>query len=157
MSPEPVNTNDPGQPIDTATATLMMQLYQARIKAVAAVCPDLGINPADEPQLLFFKLSNLNDLINALNNGPGHIAACLGLTVLDSFGKPGIPTSAELVIMQELVDLQALGNYTEYKAKIQTINLAQTVIIAGCDNEGNVILDEPGVFCYYDMGGTCCN
>lgn len=147
-------TSGPGQPIEKSTAELMMKLYQARIKAVADQCAELGINASVEPRQLFFDLNNLNDLITALNGSTQHIATGLGLTVLDAEGKPALPTESQLVLMQELVDLQAAGDYTQYKAKIQEISLAQTVLIAGCDNTGELIVDNSGVYSFYDMAGT---
>jgi hypothetical protein len=147
-------TTGPGQPIDKSTAELMMALYQARIKAFANQCPDLGIEISKEPRQLYFDLTNLNALLTALNAATKHVATCLGLTVLDSEGNPTLPTQSQLVLMQELVDLQAAGNYNEYKAKIKDINLAQTVLIAGCDDAGELIVDNTGVYSFYDMAGT---
>ena len=147
-------TSGPGQPIEKSTAELMMALYQARIKAAAALYPDLGINAAVEPRQLFFDLTNLTDLIAALTAATHHVATCLGLTVLDSAGKPTAPTVSQLALMQELVDLQAAGDYTEYKAKIQDIRLGQTVLIAGCNSEGDLIVENTGVYSFYDMAGT---
>lgn len=147
-------TSGPGQPIEKSTGELMMKLYQARIKAVADLCADLGINTGVEPRQLFFDLNNLNALLAALNDSTQHVAAGLGLTVLDDEGKPAAPTENQLILMQELVDLQAAGNYEEYKLKIKDINLAQTVLIAGCDNTGELIVDSSGVYSFYDMAGT---
>lgn len=146
----------PGQPIEPSTARLMMALYQARIKAVAAQAPALGINMADESQQLFFKLTNLNALLTALASGSNHLAGCLGLGVLDANGNPTTPTQDQLELMQELVNLQAEGNYDEYEAKIQTIRLAQTVLIAGCDSNGNLLIEGSGPLTFYDMAGKCC-
>jgi len=148
--------SDPGQPIPKSTGELMMALYQARIKAVAAEAPDLGINIADESQQLFFNLTNLNALITALASGTNNIAACLGLGVLDENGNPTTPTTEQLALMQELVDLQAAGNYSEYKEKIQNIRLAQTILIAGCDSSGNLTVNDSGVYSFYDNAGKCC-
>ena len=147
-------TSGPGQPIEKSTAELMMALYQARIKAVADQCADLGIDASVEPRQLFFDLTNLNALLAALNDTTQHVAAGLGLTVLDDEGKPMAPTANQLVLMQELVDLQAAGNYTQYTAKIKEISLAQTVLIAGCNNAGELIVDNSGVYSFYDMAGT---
>src|SRR5689334_7119843 len=129
----------PGQPIEKSTGELMMKLYQARIKAIADLCADLGIDTSVEPRQLFFDLTNLTDLINALNETTQHIAAGLGLTVLDSAGNPTLPRPSQLLLVQELVDLQAAGIYTLYKLKIKEINLAQTVLIAGSDSNGDLI------------------
>jgi len=149
-------TSGPGQPIEKSTGELMMALYQARIKAIAAQAPDLGINLADESQQLFFSLTNLNALLAALASGSNHLAGCLGLGVLDDNGNPTTPTDAQLTLMQEIVDLQEAGNYTEYKQKLTQIRLAQTVLIAGCDSSGNLRVDNSGVFAFYDNAGKCC-
>ena len=156
MVPETNLLNDPGQPIAKSTGELMMALYQARIKAFAAEAPDLGINLSDESKQLFFNLTNLNALITALASGTNYIATGLGLGVLDDNGNPTTPTTEQLALMQELVDLQAAGNYTEYKEKIQNIRLAQTVLIAGCDSSGNLTVNDSGVYSFYDMAGKCC-
>ena len=58
--------------------------------------------------------------------------------------------------MQDLVDLQAAGNYEEYESKLQEISLGQTVLIAGCDNQGNLQVNQTGVYSFYDMAGYCC-
>jgi hypothetical protein len=146
----------PGQPIIKSTGELMMALYQARIKAATELCPELGIDAAKEPKQIFFDLTNLNALLTALLSGSKHLASCLGLTVLDAEGNPTTPTPEQLVLMQELVDLQAAGNYAGYKEKIQNISLGQTVLIAGCDDHGNLNVHETGVYSFYDMGGYCC-
>ncbi len=157
MIPEENNLG-PGQPIEKSTGELMMKLYQARIKAVSAECPDLGVVSANEPQQLFFKLSNLNDLLDTLNSGSGsgYVACCLGLTVLDAEGYPTDPTPAQLTIMQDLVTYQEEGNYEDYKALVQTISLGQTVLIAGCNDQGVLNVQTSGVYSFYDRGQICC-
>lgn len=149
---------NPGQAIAKSTGQLMMALYQARVKAVSGQAPALGVVAANEPKQLFFKLDNLSALLTALTSptGSGYFAACLGLTVLDSQGNPTTPTTEQLELMQELVDLQAQGNYEDYELKIKDINLAQTILIAGCDSNGNLEVNETGVFSFYDMAGQCC-
>ena len=154
MESETNLTSGPGRPIEKSTAELMMALYQARIKAVANQCAELGIDANLEPRQLFFDLTNLNALITALNAATHHVATCLGLTVLDGEGKPTAPTETQLALMQELVDLQAAGNYTDYKIKIQQISLGQTVLIAGCNDNGDLIVENTGVYSFYDMAGT---
>ena len=149
-------TSGPGPPIAKSTGELMMALYQARIKAISSQAPEMGVVAANEPRQLFFNLENLNDLLDALNNSTKHVAACLGLTVLDSQGNPTEPTQQQLELMQDLVDLQAAGNYEEYESKLQEISLGQTVLIAGCDNQGNLQVNQTGVYSFYDMAGYCC-
>ena len=144
----------PGQAIPKSTGELMMKLYQARVKAVASQAPDLGVKVQDESQLLYFDLTNINALLTALASGNNYVACCLGLGVLDDNGKPTTPTQDQLNLMQEIVDLQAAGNYAGYKEKISTIRLAQTVLIAGCDSEGNLSVSETGVYSFYDLAGT---
>src|SRR5688572_16985805 len=103
----PVETTNlgsgPGQPIAKSTGELMMALYQARIKAVAEECPDLGIKAGQEPRQLFFKLTNINELLATLNSisGSGYVATCLGLTVQDAQGNPVSPSAEDIALMQD--------------------------------------------------------
>jgi hypothetical protein len=149
-------SNSPGQPIAKSTGELMMSLYQARIRSVSELNPGLGVKFANEPKQLFFNLANINALLQALNGTTQHVATCLGLTVLDPLGNPVAPTAEQVLIMHELVELLAAGNYEAYKLKLQTISLGQTILIAGCDDKGNLIVNETGVYSFYDMAGYCC-
>ncbi|KAA9345647.1 hypothetical protein [Adhaeribacter soli] len=145
-----------GQPIERSTAELMMSLYQARINAVSDMCPTLGINAALEPKVLFFNIDNLNALIEAVKGSTKHIAVCLGLTAMDENGNPALPDQGQVLKLRELVSLQAEEDYNEYQTRIQNISLAQTVLIAGCDVRGNLVINEEGVYSFYDLAGHCC-
>ncbi|KAA9338965.1 hypothetical protein [Adhaeribacter soli] len=146
----------PGQPIERSTAELMMSLYQARINAASSICPNLGINTSLEPKILYFNIENLNTLIEAVKDSTKHIAVCLGLTAMDENGNPSLPGQEQLEQMQELVSQHKAGNYDAYQEMIQNISLAQTVLIAGCDVRGNLVIDEERGYSFYDLAGHCC-
>ena len=91
-----------------------------------------------------------------MKNSTKHIAVCLGLTAMDENGNPSLPDQEQLEQIQELVSQHKAGNYDAYQEMIQNISLAQTVLIAGCDVRGNLVIDEERSYSFYDLAGHCC-
>ncbi len=164
-----------GDPIAKKTAEIMRLLHNARMRALAGRV-DVGMDPDREPVHLFFELTKLLDLLEAVKTHPeyNHLAVCPALTLLDPVTNlPIAPDERQIALMEEALNAESSGNMERFAEILKLLKLVQTVILAGCTRTGDIIIDEPApdgsggagttgpadisAFKYYDFAGQCCN
>lgn len=159
-----------GDPIDSRAAELMRLLHHARLSALANSNEDLGIDFSKEPGHLFFDFKKLLKLLKEVENHVkfNHLAVCPALTLLGDDGKPVAPNEEQITLMEKAVEAELDNRFADFAKIMRSLKLVQTVILAGCDANGAIIVDEPAsggstssaansAFKYYDFAGQCCN